>query len=109
MRTRSTLIVLALAAASLAPAAAMASTTVLYDGTLNTLPTSQGWFYGDDTGGGVQSITSNTAHLDTTSNILTRAGYAHFGATMDNNVGYTLNFTSAVTNENQYQQQPLRL
>lgn len=108
MRTFARTALLAVALAS--PAAARAD-IILYDGSLNTTPTEQGWLYASQPPVGSSasySASGGFTTLDTSTVITDRAGFATrvpgFGAhplmpTLDRNTGYTLQFTAAVDAE----------
>ena len=72
-----------------------------YDGSLNTLPGTQGWTY-LSLGGGTQSVSGGATTLDTTGSTGAFAGYFSNGGwtpVLDRTTGYTINFTAQVLSE----------
>jgi hypothetical protein len=73
-----------------------ASAAVLYDGSANTVPSSQGWVHDNV---GVETVAMGAVTLDTQSDLALQSGYGTLGSPMDSSVGYTLSFVVQVLNE----------
>ena len=97
-------IVLAACHASNAAYAGMI-TTVLYDGSLGTLPSAQGWVYQTlkIVAPPVQSIENSNGtsvvKLDTTQSLFERAGYGRQDHTLDADLGYTVRIDIRIASE----------
>ena len=73
-----------------------ASAAVLYDGSANTSPSSQGWVHFDV---GVETVAAGAVTLDTQSSPILQSGYGTLGSTMDHTAGYTLSFEARILSE----------
>jgi hypothetical protein len=92
------------------PVAASHGAQILYDGTQNTTPQSQGWLlsYSEPSGAVTTAITNGTT-LDTTSNILIHAGYSNYSLTgslvntsfptLNSTTGFTVNLDAQINSE----------
>lgn len=78
-----------------------AQAVILYDPTLGTLPSAQGWFASGEGPAFSESVVNSAAYLlDTTADAATKAGFARFGQTGLNTVtGFKLEFTLRVIAE----------
>jgi len=77
-----------------------ALTTKLYDGSLNTAFSAQGWFSNIPTSA-IQTVSNGVTILDTTNNDGLQAGYARFGVPFGNRTtGYTIRLDIQVLLEN---------
>ena len=78
-------------------ATARATEIVLYDGSLGTLPTVQGWTY---FGSPIPTVSGNATNLDSSANEGDQAGFFRFGpAPLDASLGYSLNFDVELKSE----------
>lgn len=96
----------------LLPMSLQAQTTVLYNETLGTLPTPQGWIGFSNIGGASETYINNVgAHVDSTSNITTYAGYLNVNPltgvqlnpafpSLNRTAGFSLRFDVSITTEN---------
>ncbi len=87
---------------------------VLYDGSQNSTPDTQGWLYIADSSQATQTASGSVTVLDTTSSTDIKAGYfsqdpsllsgyehpGMTGITLDRNAGYTLSFAMRLNSEN---------
>jgi len=81
--------------------------TVLYDGTLGTLPRAQSFTYAATdvtppsfTIEATQTVDGNTARLDTTPDIEDLAGDSNAATTLNRNTGYSVRFSAQIISEN---------
>ncbi|MGI8502477.1 MAG: choice-of-anchor Y domain-containing protein, partial [Hassallia sp.] len=79
------------------------TTKVLYDGSIDTLPTtstpdSKGWIY-NATSGVIRSNSNGVTTLNTTANTAVQAGFANITQTLNNLNGYIVSFTAQVLAE----------
>ena len=81
-------------------ASSTAAAATLYDATLGTLPTAQGWAYSENMSGTTQTAGGGVTAFDTTANALIMAGYAWPPSLVfDRNAGYAIAFDVRVTAE----------
>jgi hypothetical protein len=71
----------------------------LYEGSLGSLPSAQGWTFGGFGGSSTQTLVNNAAYLDTRGVDSTKAGYTRSLTPINSDAGFTLAFTVQVTNE----------
>ena len=77
---------------------ALAATVTLYDGTLNSPPSNQGWIFFAP--GATQTVGGGATTLNTTANDSIRGGYTRSDNTLDRQTGYTLRFDLQLLQEN---------
>jgi hypothetical protein len=84
----------------LASGATQTRAALLFDGSLGTTPTSQGWSYLAIPPGPVPVIIGNVTQLDTTSSLSTHAGFFRGGIpTLDRIAGFTMQIDAKVYSE----------
>ena len=76
-----------------------AAQTVLYDGTLGTLPGAQGWLYADPSTLATQVPSGSGVTFSTTASDVIQAGYTRFDNVLDAMAGYTLRFDMQINSE----------
>ncbi|MEE3717507.1 Ig-like domain-containing protein [Tumidithrix elongata RA019] len=79
--------------------AAASQTITLYNASLNTLPTTQGWLFSSLPSGITPTAANGVTNLNTFANSLSYAGFARADQVLDRTIGYTLNFTAQVLAE----------
>ena len=78
-------------------APSVGTTTVLYNGALGTLPSSQGWTYGSS--GGTPTVSGSATNINTTGNPNFFAGFGNNTVTLDRTAGYVVSFNAQVVSE----------
>ena len=76
-----------------------AAETVLYDGSLGTLPGAQGWLYADPSTLATQVPSGSGVTFSTTANNIIQAGYTRADNVLDATAGYTLRFDVQINSE----------